>query len=163
MLRLPLALCIGVALAGCSLMQTHAQRAAKIEPLLAAAGFQAVPANSAEQLERLKKLPALTLQYSTRGGKPHYWYADPYRCRCLFTGSEAQYAKYDQLRVQQDIARDERATAVANEDAASIDQQMDYWLPWGEVMWAEPWWGPGPWETGFVGNGAAAPPDAVEP
>jgi hypothetical protein len=161
--RLLLASCAAVALAGCSLMQTHAQRAAKVEPLLAAAGFQAVPATTPEQLERLKKLPTLQLQYSTRGGKPHYWYADPYRCRCLYTGSEAQYAAYDRLRVEQDIAREERATAIANEDAASIDEQMDYWLPWGEVMWAEPWWGPGPADPGTVGNGAAHLPDTTEP
>jgi len=150
----------GVLCAACSIMQTHEQRAAKIEPLLAASGFQAVPASTPEQLERLKKLPALQLQQSTRGGQSHFWYADPYRCKCLYTGGQAQYDKYEGLRMKLEIAKENKAAAVDNESAASIDEQMDWFLPWQGAMWSEPWWGP----PAVVGDAAAvAEPEMIEP
>jgi hypothetical protein len=150
----------GLLLPGCSIMQTHEQRAAKIEPLLAASGFQAVPASTPDQLARLQKLPALTLQESTRGGKPHFWYADPYRCKCLYTGTQAQYDKYEALRMKLEIAKENKAAAVDDEDAASIDEQMDWFLPWQGAMWSEPWWGP----PAVVANGAeVAAPEMEEP
>lgn len=150
----------GLLLPGCSLMQTHEQRAAKIEPLLAASGFQAVPASKPEQLARLQKLPALQLQMTTRGGQPHFWYADPYRCKCLFTGGQAQYDKFEALRMKLEIASENKAAAVDNQNAAAIDEQMDYFLPAEGAMWSEPWWGP----PAVVANGAeVAEPEMIEP
>lgn len=126
-----------VFVAGC---MTAAKRAAQVEPMMGAAGFHAFPADTPEKMERLKKLrPQLQLTYSVRGGKPHYWYADPVRCKCLYIGDEAMYQKYETLRVQRDIADSERATAELEENAASIDEQMDYYLPYGAaVIWVAP-------------------------
>jgi hypothetical protein len=130
-----------VLVAGCAILgPSPEQRAAKIEPMLAAAGFRAVPADTPEKLERLQKLkPLVRLQYSIRGGTPHYWYADPYRCKCLYLGDEARYQKYETLRVQADIAATEKATAVMEENAASVDEQMEYFVPSGfDMLWVAP-------------------------
>lgn len=151
-MRAAAALLLASAVAGCALFaKSGPRRAAEIEPLLTAAGFQAVPADSDAKLVELRKLPAYRLTYSTRGGQPHYWYADPDRCRCLYTGSEPQYARYEALLVERQIAGERRAAALAEEDAASIDEQMDYWLPDGVAMWPA-----GPWNAG-------ATPELVEP
>src|SRR5215470_16633310 len=73
--------------AGCALTHRPADQAPKIETMLAAAGFQAILADTPEKLEHLKSLRPYTLTYSTRRGKPHYWYADPSGCRCLYVGT----------------------------------------------------------------------------
>jgi hypothetical protein len=146
------ALLFALAASGCALLgKSPVERAAEIEPMLAAAGFQAVPANSSEKMARLKKLTPYRLTLSTRGGQLHYWYADPERCRCLYTGSDAQYANYEALLVQRQMAGERRADTRAEEDAASIDREMDFWLPAGDVMWPA-----GP-------DGSSLTPELVEP
>lgn len=130
-----------VLLAGCAVFgPSPQQRAAKVEPMLAAAGFRAIPADTPDKLARLQQMkPPLRLTYSIRGGTPHYWYADPYRCQCLYLGDEARYQRYETLRVQADIAETEKATAVMEENAASVDEQMDYFVPSGvEMLWVAP-------------------------
>ncbi len=129
-----------VVLAGCALFgPTPKEKAAKIEPMLAAAGFRAIPADTPEKMARLEQLQPVRLTYSIRGGTPHYWYADPYRCKCLYVGDEVRYQRYEALRVQTDIAASEKATALMEEDAASVDEQMDYFVPGGvEMLWVAP-------------------------
>jgi len=142
-------LLLALASGGCALFgNTRAERAAEIEPLLTAAGFQGIPADTPEKLERLRRLEPLRLRYSTRGGKAHYWYADPYRCKCLYTGDQAMYDRYEALLVQRQYATEERAAATEREDATSIDREMDGWLPPDEVMW---------------GEAPAATPELIEP
>jgi hypothetical protein len=137
-----LASCLLVlAVGGCALLgPSPEQRAAKVEPMLAAAGFRAIPADTPEKLARLQALkPPVKLTYSIRGGTPHYWYADPYRCKCLYIGDEARYQRYETLRVQADIAETEKATAVMEANAASVDEQMEYFVPSGvEMLWVAP-------------------------
>lgn len=128
-------------LAGCAILgPSPAERAAKVEPMLAAAGFRAIPADTPEKLARLEQLkPPVQLTYSIRGGTPHYWYADPYRCKCLYIGDEARYQRYETLRVQADIAASEKATAQIEENAASVDEQMEYFVPSGfDMIWVAP-------------------------
>lgn len=132
---------LAVVLAGCAVFgPSPQQRAAKVEPMLAAAGFRAIPADTPDKLARLQQMkPPLRLTYSIRGGTPHYWYADPYRCQCLYLGDEARYQRYETLRVQADIAETEKATAVMEENASSVDEQMDYFVPSGvEMLWVAP-------------------------
>lgn len=140
--RLVVALVAGLALglAGCGLVGPSPEKqAAQIEPMLAAAGFKSMPADTPEKLAALQKLTPIRLTYSIRGGKPHYWYADPYRCQCIWFGDEARYQRYETLKVQSDIAQSNLATARMEEGAAQVDEQMEYFVPSGFAMlWVTP-------------------------
>jgi hypothetical protein len=82
------------------------QEAADTEKLLAAAGFRRIPADSAERQHDLATLPPREIVAHRRGAKTLYVYADPESCRCLYVGAPTAYAKYLQLEVSDDIARD---------------------------------------------------------
>jgi hypothetical protein len=138
--RLVVAVVLPLALTGCGLFGPSPEKqAAQLEPMLGAAGFKSIPADTPEKLAALKKLTPLRLTYSIRGGKPHYWYADPYRCQCIWIGDEARYQKYETLKVQSDIAQSELATARMEEGAGQVDEQMAFFFPWGyEGIFVEP-------------------------
>lgn len=96
---------------------------AAIEPLLMKAGFEVVPANSPEELERLEQLPQNALQPQTRAGKPMFVYADADNCRCAFWGDQSAYARYQKLK-------DAPVEPAEQKDPAS---RID---PWSQG----PWW-----------------------
>lgn len=130
--RLAVVVLLALGLTGCALFGPSPEKQAeKIEPMLAAAGFVSFPADTPEKQAALAKLTPVRLTYSIRGGKPHYWYADPYRCQCIWMGDEARYRKYETLKVQSDIQSSELATARMEEGAAQVDEQMIYFYPWG--------------------------------
>lgn len=119
-----LALCL--ALAGCSLaglgQPTPGQRAQYVEPMLSAAGFRMVPADSPEKKQHLSTLPALKVNYYVgKDGNLRYWFADPKYCQCLYLGDAAAYQKYENLRVQAREAHQEQEAAQENYEAS---QQM---------------------------------------
>ncbi|MCW5890228.1 MAG: hypothetical protein KIT14_06710 [bacterium] len=138
--RLAVVVVLALGVSGCALFGPSPEKqAAKIEPMLAAAGFRSIPADTPEKLAALKKLTPIRLTYSIRGGTPHYWYADPYRCQCIWLGDEARYQKYETLKVQSDIAQSQLATARMEEGAAQVDEQMAFFAPWGyEGIFVEP-------------------------
>ena len=118
-------------LAGCSLFRlSPQQQAAQVEPILAAAGFQMLPADTPEKLAHLQKLPALKLTPRQHKGQLQYAYADPYSCNCLYVGDEAAYQQYQRLAIQKNIADEQREAAMMNQDAAT-EMQMDFWGPFG--------------------------------
>lgn len=81
------------------------------EPLLIAAGFHTVPANTPEQHQALGVLPAGELRvYPTPMG-PSFWFADPYHCKCVLVGDSAAFRKFQDLKLQQEdlIAYEEQA------------------------------------------------------
>jgi hypothetical protein len=96
-------LMVTVGLAGCASLQAGNTR--DTEQLLAAAGFQMKAADTPETLARLQALPARKVVLRPRDGVPHYVYADPAVCACLYEGTEPQYQDYKTLRRAQDIAR----------------------------------------------------------
>jgi hypothetical protein len=110
-------------LAGCATVapfapQTPAQgtedQAQEIEPMLETAGFQSLPAVSAEQKDRLKALPALKLGYYVDGrGSANYWMADPEFCGCLYHGDETAYQRYQSLRKDESEAKLDRGAMMA--------------------------------------------------
>ena len=51
-----------------------------------------------------------------------YPYPDPYLCNCVFVGKEAEFQKYQQLKLQQQMVEQERAVAAMNENAAEAEQ-----------------------------------------
>ena len=114
-------------LSGCSTQETPEQRAQRIEPLLAAAGFRAHPADSPAKLQNLKAMAPLKVSFMPKDGKMHYWFADPVYCTCLYTGGPDAYAHYEQLRLQQKTVEEERETAELNESAASEEIDSGIW------------------------------------
>jgi hypothetical protein len=137
--RLAFAICLIVG-AGCAASSgtfanpfaqsdTPQQQAQSIEPMLEAAGFSELPAVTADQTTRLKALPPLTLgYYDDKSGVRHYWMADPEFCKCLFHGDEASYQRYQNIKLQNQVAERDR-------QAVEMQQQQQ--------MMGPPGFGPG--------------------
>ncbi len=123
------ALVMAAVLTACA--ETPTQRANRIEPMLAAAGFRMRPATTPEQADDLKSRTKLKVRYTLKDGHPHYWFADPVVCNCLYVGNEADYQRYQMLRIQQRTAEEEQQAAAMNQDAA-MQEQMDFtmWPMW---------------------------------
>jgi hypothetical protein len=112
------ALLAALLLAGCTAIRRSEAR--QTEPLLAAAGFQAIPANTPERLTDLHTMPPLQLVARPKDGHFVYTYADPYDCQCLYVGGPAEYSAYQRLAVQKAIAEAQRQ--------AALDWEL--WGPW---------------------------------
>ncbi len=113
-------------LSGCAYLRS--EEAEQIDPMLAAAGFQMRPADSAEKLEQLKTLPPLKVVPHQEGDKTYFLVADPYACNCLYVGTAANYERYERISLRQEAAQDRLEAAEMNEDAA---MQWGMWGPWG--------------------------------
>jgi hypothetical protein len=94
-----LALIIALPLAGCAAIQHGEARGT--EQLLAAAGFQAEPADTPEGRADLRTLPPRQLVGRSEGGNSAYTYADPDYCQCLYVGGPTEYAAYQRLAVEE--------------------------------------------------------------
>lgn len=115
---------------GCAAMQES--EAMSVERTLAAAGFRMKLADTPDRLDHLKTLTQRTLVPHENDGKLYYVYADATYCKCLYTGTEEAYQRYQKLALKQKIARERMDAAEMNEDAA---------MNWG--IWGD--WGPGAW------------------
>jgi hypothetical protein len=110
-----------------SFQETPAQRAQRIDPVLAAAGFHMIAADSPKQQSIFATLPPLKMHYYVaKDGKARYWFADPYECNCVYIGSAKDYQRYQNLRIQQKLVKEEEQTAELNQDAA---MQMNMYDP----------------------------------
>jgi hypothetical protein len=110
-----------------SFQETPTQKAQRIEPVLSAAGFHMVPADSPKKQELFASMPPLTMHYYiAKDGKPRYWFADPYACNCIYEGGEKSYQRYQNLRIQQKLVKEEEQAAELNQDAA---MQMNMYDP----------------------------------
>ncbi len=110
-----------------SFQETPAQKAQRIDPVLSAAGFHLVPADSQKKQEISASMPPLTMHYyMAKDGKPRYWFADPYVCNCVYEGDEKAYQRYQNLRLQQKLVKEEERAAELNQDAA---MQMNMYDP----------------------------------
>jgi hypothetical protein len=103
----------------------HAGQSRPTEQLLAEAGFKTQPADTAEKLAHLERLPADRIVRREQAGQTYYVYADPRGCKCLYAGRQQQYDRYRELARQQTAAAE---ATVASEEAS------DFRL-----------WGLGPW------------------
>jgi hypothetical protein len=112
--------------AGCA--ETARQRARRLEPLLSAAGFHMVPADSPERQQELASHTPLKMRYYVVNGRPRYWFGDPYVCHCVYVGDEAAYQRYQQLKLEQRMVEQAMAAAEMNEDAAQMEQFN--WMLW---------------------------------
>lgn len=110
---------VTMAVGGCALFQESPQeRARRIEPMLSAAGFHMVPADNQQKASAIESLPKLRMRYYTKDGQLTYWFADPDYCHCVYTGNEAAYQRYENLKIQAQMAQQAEMAAEANEEAA---------------------------------------------
>ncbi len=107
-----------------SLLLTGCNSLQKKEQLLSAAGFRTVTPSSSAQMAHLKSLPQGHLTPISKNGKTLFLLADAKNNRLLI-GNQTQYQAYEQLSLNQQIARDQRATKDLNADATSE------WNDWG--------------------------------
>ena len=98
--------------------------AEQVDSLLAAAGFEMLPADTPKKQAMLNSLPPLQLQYRVKNGNPLYFYADSYNCKCVYTGDQAAYDRYAKLAPEASIAEEEQQAALMNEEAA---MEMNSW------------------------------------
>jgi hypothetical protein len=115
-----LALIVALPLTGCAAIQRS--EAKDTEQLLAAAGFQAKPAETPEKLTNLGTMPPRQLVSQAKDGNMVYTYADPDYCQCLYVGGPKEYSAYQRLAVEKKIAQER------------LDAAMD-WDMWGPWLW----------------------------
>ncbi len=130
---------LSAALFGCGSLQpqppTPEQQAEQIEPMLSAAGFRMLPADTPERQKRLDSLLPLKVQYHVgKTGELHYWMADPYHCNCLYIGTEEDYQKYENLKLNEQFQAKEgeisQQTLVAQQ-MQEMDMQEEMFNPYG--------------------------------
>jgi hypothetical protein len=115
---------VGLMLAGCSIPQN----VARMEALMIKAGFQVRRADTPERLEHLKTLAPLKIVRHDREGTPHYVFADPDGCQCVYVGNEAAYQRYQKL------AQESQAAAVQKIAEANPGDTMR-WGVWDPFFW----------------------------
>src|SRR6202011_6230853 len=106
-----------------------AQKAARLDPMLSAAGFHMIPADTARKQSIVSSMTPLKVNYYFgKDGKPHYWFVDPYQCHCVYLGDEKAYQQYENLRIQERLAEQEQRPAELNQDAAMQMNPFDpFW------------------------------------
>ena len=111
--------------------ETPAQKAEKIDGMLAAAGFKEMPADTPAKTQSLNALTPLKVKYyDNKQGQRQYWMADPYACKCIYLGDDAAYGRYWNFKLQQQIAHDNEEAARENMEVQQ-DMEMDMMGPWG--------------------------------
>ncbi len=86
--------------------------------MLSAAGFNMLPADNDQKIRAIQSLPPLKMRYYAKDGQLTYWFADPDYCHCVYTGNEAAYQRYQNLKIQSQMAQQAEIAAEANEEAA---------------------------------------------
>jgi len=92
------------------------------EDMLAAAGFNLVPASTPQRQASLAAMPPHKFVHTVHNNTVRFVYADPTICDCLYVGSQAAYDRYRANVFEKQIANEQEMTAQMNE--------MD-WGPWG--------------------------------
>ncbi|PYP99803.1 MAG: hypothetical protein DMF83_29805 [Acidobacteria bacterium] len=115
-----LALAASVGLTGCAAIRRS--QSLDTEQFLAAAGFRMELADTAERWQQLAAMPPHRLTSRARGDGIEYAYADPRDCHCVYVGGPKDYAEYQRLTRERQIAQEEIWT---------------WQNPWS---WGGPWW-----------------------
>jgi hypothetical protein len=127
------------ALFGCGSMQqappTPEQQAEEVEPMLSAAGFRILPADTPERQKQLESLVPLQVNYYVgKTGNLHYYMADPDYCKCMYIGSEQDYQQYEKLKLNQQYESKEGEISRQNLEAQQLedmDMQEEMFNPYG--------------------------------
>jgi hypothetical protein len=117
---LPLALAAAL-LSGCAAIE-KAERGST-ESMLAAAGFNVVPADTPQRQASLAELKPYVISRQFRGGQALYVYPDA-QGNFAYIGNQAAYDRYQNLMVQQQISDQ-------NMMAAQMASMPGVWGGWG--------------------------------
>ena len=146
LLPILLAAAISTALSGCGSIkppptaeQKAEQKAEEIEPMLSAAGFRMLPADTPERQQKLATLVPLEVNYYIgKTGTMHYYMADPDDCKCMYIGSEENYQQYEKLKLNQQFEEKEGVISRENLEAQQMedmDLQEEMFNPYGSNLW----------------------------
>jgi hypothetical protein len=101
---------------------TPEQQAEQLEPMLSAAGFRMLPADTPERQKQLQSLVPLQVNYYVgKTGNLHYYMADPDDCKCMFIGDEQNYQQFEKLNLNQQY--EEKEGAISRENLEAIQMQ----------------------------------------
>lgn len=125
--------CAAVAIAAALPLAAHAAVSRgtmnRTERVLAAAGFQVVPANTPERRADMATLRPGRLIAQPQDDGYTYIFADPAGCDCLYLGNAAAYQAYQHLALEQRIAQQ-------NADDYSFGRMnWDLWGPYDGWGW----------------------------
>src|SRR5947207_11749212 len=97
------------------------------ESMLVASGFKTVTPKTAAQQQKLQKLPPGKVTMINKKGKTYYIFPDPAR-NLAYVGGPKQYQEYQQLRMENKLAKEDLETAQMYQDS-----EMDWggWGGWG--------------------------------
>lgn len=135
---------------GQTLPQITSQEVTGVTTMLSAAGFRALPADNPKRKKQLAALQPFKLEYYLdEQGNPHYWYADPNGCNCLYVGNQADYQKYENLVLQNQVLENQQQAQILQQQQMMMMQQQQMMGPFGAG-------GPfgGPFGFGIGGPGA---------
>ena len=111
-----------------SLSACASMGAENTEDTLSASGFQMKVADTPQKMALLQAMTQNKIMVHAKNGVNYYLYADAAGCHCLYGGVEANYQRYQQLRIAQNIADEQVAAAEMNQSAMMI---WGGWGPWG--------------------------------
>jgi hypothetical protein len=86
------------------------------EKLLETAGFQVKAGDTPQRIEAINTLAPGRISRVGRGGTIWYVFADPYECRCLWVGNQAQYERYRRLEAEAELPEIEIVGVAAEPD-----------------------------------------------
>jgi hypothetical protein len=105
---------------------TPEQQAEQVEPMLSAAGFRMLPADTPERQKQLESLVPLSVNYYIgKTGNLHYYMADPDYCKCMYIGTEENYQQFEKLKLNQQYAAKEGEISRENLEAQQM-QEMQF-------------------------------------
>jgi hypothetical protein len=114
---------------------TPEQQAEQLEPMLAAAGFRMLPADTPERQQQLASLVPFNVNYYIgKTGTLHYYMADPDFCKCMYVGTEENYQQYEKLKLNQQFESKEGEISRENLEAIQMqdmDEQEEMFNPYG--------------------------------
>jgi hypothetical protein len=122
------AVMLSMVIAAC--VWTQAEKEARTQRLLKNAGFKMRPADTPEKLAQVKQLPQRKFVSHQQGVEVLYIYADADHCKCVYTGDEEAYRRY------QTVAADKKA---AKADGIMEDRNKPARIDWGEWRFDENW------------------------
>jgi hypothetical protein len=141
--RIFLIAAFSAALAGCSSVSnslepqppTPQQQAEQLEPMLSAAGFRMLPADTPQRQQQLASLVPLDVNYYVgKTGTLHYYMADPDYCKCMYIGTEENYQQYEKLKLNEQFQAKEGEVSRENLEAQQMevmDEQEEMFNPYG--------------------------------
>jgi hypothetical protein len=104
--------------------------AIKTERVLAAAGFQMRLADTPEKMAKVEAMTQRKLVPHEKDGETMFVYADATACKCVYAGTQQANQRYQQLAIQQKLAKQAENTAALNQDAAMDWDGWGGWGPW---------------------------------